>query len=160
MTWRLFGCEKFRWLSSESADRQLNSKELRFLEKHRAVCPDCVRVEDQSACALDMLRSITLDVEASPMFEDRVMRRLKVSRARESFRYWSPSFIGAGIACVAIFSALQIVATGGTSKTMLNAPSANGSVVKPRSEPLPILLLGKPTRAIDRGSLREIGVRQ
>lgn len=159
MTWRLFGCEKFRWLSSESADRQLNPKEIKFLEKHRAVCIECVRAEDQSASALNMLRSITLEAEASPAFEDRVLRRLKVSRARESFRYWSPSFVGAGIACVAIFSALQIVATGSTKPT-INAPNATGYIGKPRSEALPVLLLGKPARKIDGGSLREIGVRQ
>lgn len=43
------------------------------------------------------------------MFEERILRRVKVTRARESLRYWTPALVGAGIACVAMFSALQMV---------------------------------------------------
>jgi len=156
MNWRLFGCDKFRWLSSESADRQLTPQEINFLDKHRAVCIECVRIEDQSATALDMLRSITLEAQPNPMFEERVLRRLKVSRARESFRYWSPSIIGAGIACVAIFSALQIVATG-SKLPGLSSPNAQG--IRSRTTNLPTLILDRAERSATSG-LREIGVRQ
>jgi hypothetical protein len=57
-----------------------------------------------------MLRAAALEPEVAPMFEDRVIRRLKVQNVRESLNYWTPALVGAGIACVALFVALHLAA--------------------------------------------------
>ena len=51
----------------------------------------------------------TLEPEVAPMFEDRVIRRLKVQQVKESLNYWSPALIGACIASVVIFVTLHLV---------------------------------------------------
>ncbi len=58
-----------------------------------------------------MLRMAALEPEIEPMFEDRVIRRLKVQQVKESLNYWSPALVGAGIACIVIFVTLQMVAS-------------------------------------------------
>jgi len=108
MTIRLFGCKKFGRLSSEQSDRTLTPAESKFLAKHRDVCPDCKRAEVTTTCALNMLRMATLEPEVAPMFEDRVLRRLKVQQVKESLNYWSPALVGAGIACAVIFVTLHL----------------------------------------------------
>jgi hypothetical protein len=50
----------------------------------------------------------TLEPEIAPMFEDRVIRRLKVQQVKESLNYWLPALVGAGIACVVIFVTLHL----------------------------------------------------
>ena len=108
MNHRLFGCKKFIRLSSEQADRTLSPAEDRFLAKHRSVCKDCIEAEVTTTCALNMLRMATLEPEAAPMFEDRVIRKLKVQQVRDSLNYWSPALVGAGIACAVIFATLHL----------------------------------------------------
>lgn len=104
---RLFGCRRFRRLSWEASDRILSERELMFLDRHRAVCLPCVSAERQGVQAFDALRSIALDAHPTPMFSERVIRKVRVSRARERVRYLSPALVGAGIACVVMFAALQ-----------------------------------------------------
>lgn len=58
-----------------------------------------------------MLRMAALEPEVAPMFEDRVIRRLKVQQVKESLNYWSPALIGAGIACIVVFATLHLVST-------------------------------------------------
>jgi hypothetical protein len=96
---RAFGCSKFKRLSSE----------MDFVEKHKAVCAECSAFESQSSMALNFLRAATIDVEVNPMFEDRVIRKLRVQTTRESIRYWSPAVAGAFIAGLAVVAALQII---------------------------------------------------
>ena len=57
-----------------------------------------------------MLRMATLEPEVAPMFEDRVIRRLKVQQVKESLNYWLPALVGAGIACIVIFVTLHLAA--------------------------------------------------
>ncbi len=154
---RLFGCGKFRRLSSEAADRILSAKEQMFLEKHRIVCIDCVRIEDQSVSALNMLRSVTLEAQVAPMFEERVIRRLRVSKTRASLRYWSPAFVGAGIAFIAIFSALQMVESTALQPGFKSAMSAKD--LKSRAE-LPLLVLERPAPSQTRATDGPVEVRQ
>ena len=111
MNYRAFGCKKFGRLSSEQADRTLSASEERFLERHRSVCAECRSLEHSTSCALNMLRMATLEPEVAPMFEDRVIRRLKVQQVKESLNYWSPALIGAGIACIVVFVTLQLVSS-------------------------------------------------
>lgn len=112
MSYRLFGCGKYRRLMHEKYDRALSLREREFMVQHRAVCGECHHEEVQGASALNMLRlaSIEEDVYGSgQVFEERVLRRLKVQTTRESVRYWSPAFVGAAIAGLTVLAALQLV---------------------------------------------------
>lgn len=136
MNTRLFGCRKFKVLSNDEADRELHPREQRFMEKHRRVCTPCREMETSSFVALNMLRGATLDVQVGPHFDERVLRRLKVRTVRESFGYWSPAFLGAGIACLVLFTALQMIAR----PTQLKSYSLPAGQVNNRIEqPLPRL---------------------
>ncbi len=133
MNTRIFGCKKFGRLSSEQADRNLTDDEPRFLEKHRAVCAQCMEIEETSSSAMSMLRMATLEPEIAPMFEDRVIRRLKVQQVKESLNYWSPALVGAGIACIVIFVTLHLASVpaqmkhanlpGGEARRVVKSPS-------------------------------------
>jgi hypothetical protein len=58
-----------------------------------------------------MLRLATLEPEVAPMFEDRVIRKLKVQQVKEGLSYWSPALVGAGIACIVIFVTLHLASS-------------------------------------------------
>lgn len=109
LKFRLFGCGKFGWLSSEAHDRELDPKERAFMERHKAVCPECARQEDQRHMALNMLRMAALEPEIAPSFDERVLRRHKVESVRASIRYWSPAVLGGSIAAMAMLAALQLI---------------------------------------------------
>jgi len=82
------------------------------MSNHRELCSDCRREEMHGACALNMLRMTAVEEEEvypSLVFEERVIRRLKVQTARDSVRYWSPAFMGAAIAGLTVLAALQLV---------------------------------------------------
>jgi len=108
---RFFGCGKFGWLVSESEDRLLTSKEVKFLESHRSVCRECARREEATSLALNMLRESSI-VPSAPErgFDIRVIRRVRLQTVRLSVQYWSPAIFGAAIAAVALVSALQMLA--------------------------------------------------
>jgi len=120
---RVFGCRKFSRLLSDGADRDLSPKESRFLDLHRDACGECRRSERSSDCALNMLRAAALEPEIEPMFEDRVIRRLRVQTVKESLNYWSPALVGAGIACVALFVALHLATMPGQINRGANVPA-------------------------------------
>lgn len=106
---RLFGCAKFRRLSSEEVDRTLTESEFAFMAKHRTVCACCASYESLSASALSVLRLATIEAEPTPQFDERVVRKLRVQVSRESIRYWSPAVAGAFIAGLAVIAALQMI---------------------------------------------------
>lgn len=58
-----------------------------------------------------MLRMAVLEPEVAPLFEDRIIRRLKVQQVKESLNYWSPALIGACIASIVVFVTLHLVST-------------------------------------------------
>lgn len=105
-----FGCRKFRRLSSEQEDRELTARESRFFDAHRARCSACRIYHSQTHAALDVLRGAAFtEVELTPMFDERVIRRFRAQKVKESIRYWSPALAGAMIACIAIFATLAMV---------------------------------------------------
>ena len=106
---RIFGCRKFQRLTVDQQDRELTARESEFMDRHRQVCPACQQSEQHFAAGLNMLRAAALDPEAPSSFEDRVIRRLKLNKARESLGYWAPAFAGAAIACLTIVAALQMI---------------------------------------------------
>ena len=105
---RIFGCKKFLRLTSEQEDRDLNPSEERFIARHREVCEECSTYARTTSNALNMLRMAAMEPEFEPMFEDRVIRKLKVQQVKESLNYWSPALVGAAIACAVIFVTLHL----------------------------------------------------
>ncbi len=111
-------------LLSEREDRDLSAKEVRFLARHREVCPECESQESSMHCSLNMLRAATIDVEPAAHFDERLIRRVKIQRVKESLSYWTPGLIGCAVAAIAIFATLHVLT--------LNVQK--GSVVLPAGE--------------------------
>lgn len=109
MRTRLFGCGKYGWLWSEMQDRNLSSREEAFMQRHKAVCRECARREDQSSMALNMLRLSTLDVEVGPAFDQRILRRHRIQSVKAGLGYWSPALVGGAIAFLAMMAGLQMI---------------------------------------------------
>ena len=110
---RFFGCGKFSWLASAAEDRLLMNKERHFMDRHRAVCLQCMKREEASALALNMLREARLEVPTpESAYDVRLLRRLRIQSMR-SASYWSPAFFGAAIAAVSLVSALQLLSRSG-----------------------------------------------
>ncbi len=130
---RIFGCKKFIRLTSEQEDRDLNPSEERFLSRHREVCEECAQVARTTSNALNMLRLAAMEPEIEPMFEDRVIRKLKVQQVKESLNYWSPALVGAAIACAVIFVTLHL-ASSPTQMKRANLNSNEARRETPRLE--------------------------
>ena len=130
---RIFGCKKFIRLTSEQEDRDLNPTEERVLSRHREVCEECAQVARTTSNALNMLRLAAMEPEVEPMFEDRVIRKLKVQQVKESLNYWSPALVGAAIACAVIFVTLHL-ASSPTQMKRANLNSNEARRETPRLE--------------------------
>lgn len=126
MSVRLFGCKKFGRLLNEREDRLLKDSEIGFLAKHRSVCPACKKEEAASVLSLNMLRAAAMEEAPAEHFDERLLRRIRVSRVKESLGYWTPALLGGGIACVALFVTLHL----------LSQPTRAGSVTLPAGEAL------------------------
>ena len=137
---RVFGCRKFRHLSGEQQDRELNDKEVLFLERHRAVCPACEESEETSCMALNMLRAATLEVESTyqedQQFDLRVLRRTKIRVVKESLQYWRPALVGGAIAATVIFAGLQMMTHGNDAKKFRPIGSARLETRSTTNQPL------------------------
>jgi hypothetical protein len=128
---RVFGCAKFKRLTSADLDRDLSGRERLFVERHREVCDECSESEQQSCLAMNFLRSAAFDeVEVSSNFDDRVLKKLRVQTSRESFGYWSPAIAGAFVAGLAVIAALQII-TRSAELRHIRVPGAEARRVSP-----------------------------
>lgn len=101
-------CRRFAYLLNESEDRSLDGDESSFFERHRATCPKCSQLS-KSGAGLNMMRICALDAEPSFGFDERVIRRLHVAKARASFSYWLPALMGGAVAGLALLAALQMI---------------------------------------------------
>ena len=106
---KFFGCGKYRWLSYEALDRDLNQKEKEFVEQHEANCVRCEGYMAKGFAALNMLRGQALEPAPKLSFDERVLRRYRVISVKASLRYWSPAVIGAAVAGLVILAALQMI---------------------------------------------------
>jgi len=129
---RIFGCSKFKRLASEQLDRNLSPREEAFLHKHRLACPDCHAAQSQSSVALNFLRAATIEVDVHPQFEERVIRKLRVQKTRESLRYWSPAVLGAFIAGLAVVAALQMI-TRSAEMPHVRFPGGESHLIRAKS---------------------------
>ncbi len=138
-------CRRYRKLWNDCDSRELNGSEQQFLDHHRTGCDSCRDFEASAALSLDILRSATLEAEISLAFDERVLRRVRVQTVRESLSYWSPALVGAGIACVAIFAALQIAAMP-VQPNRANFPDGEARRSIHSDSPLPSLTLSSKPR--------------
>jgi len=109
MNFRLFGCGKFKYLAIEKFDRELNPKEQNFYRKHREVCFECMRYEQQGTNAMNLLHAATIEPEISDNFDERVLAQLLKPRKRVALTYWSPLLAGAAVAGLAVIATLQLI---------------------------------------------------
>lgn len=147
MSYRVFGCGKYRRLMNEKFDRTLSLREREFMARHKSVCSDCHREETQSACALNMLRMAAVgddEMDNSRVFEDRVLRRWRIQSTRESVRYWSPAFLGAVLAGLTVLAALQVVSNRPTIPGSVNPPGE--ARLRQGTDRLPLIDLDKIDR--------------
>jgi hypothetical protein len=125
MNFRLFGCGKFRYLAIEKFDRELNLKEQDFYRKHREVCFECMRYEQQGTNAMNLLHAAAIEPEISENFDERVLSMLRRSRKRVAITYWSPVLAGAAVAGLAIVATLQLISRSPIQP--LNKSMSNGA---------------------------------
>ena len=107
-------CQRFSRLSSEAEDRELKPSEQRFLDTHRDECEACLEEAATAFFAMNMLREAAYEedeIEISPMFDERIIRMVRLNSVRSRISYWSPAALGAGVACIALFAVLHVAAT-------------------------------------------------
>jgi hypothetical protein len=139
------GCKRYRRLWNDCDARELKASEQRFIDQHRIACGECREFEESASFSLDILRSATLEPEISVNFDERVLRKVRVQTVRESLGYWSPAFVGAGIACMAIFAALQIAAMP-VQPNRMQLPDGEARRSMDADTPLPSLILNRKPR--------------
>jgi hypothetical protein len=127
---KVFGCRRFRQLLNDREDRPLHGQEEAFLARHREACADCRTCESSHQLSLNMLRSASLDPEPAAHFDERVIRRLRLQQVRESLGYWRPAFVGAMLACVALFATLHVLSLD-APRSSIHLPS--GEALRERS---------------------------
>ena len=102
--------ERRFWRLVRLADeRPLSPRQQRALDQLRIQRPDLAAIEAAEEEGLSFLRAQTLDPEPTPDFDQRAIRVIRLSIARQRARAWSPAFVGAGIAALAILAALQLI---------------------------------------------------
>lgn len=102
-------CQFYSWLEGQSHRPVLGRIASLASDRHTSRCTLCSQSRVELSLALDMLRGSALEVEPSPQFDERLIRRLKVDKVRHSLTYWSPAFVGAAVAALVILTAIQIV---------------------------------------------------
>lgn len=137
-------CERFSRLLGEKVDRELTDPEEKFLAEHGAECIGCAREESVFGDAFGALRSASMEAQVEPQFDSRLMRRVKVLGIRESFGYWLPGLVGAGIACLALFVLLHLaIAQGSPTRTPFEEPTTGQASTFVPKGPKPSLELSE-----------------
>lgn len=144
----LHPCKRFKRLCSESRDTLLSSRDESFFQRHREQCRTCESYYRQMNSSLRFMPGLSWNQEPSPFFDQRIVRTVRVSRGRESLRYWTPAIIGGFAASLVILAAVQAVTV---STSPLN--SASGLARRDRAkEQMPVLLVN----ATENKSLRRL----
>lgn len=102
-------CRLITWLERHAETRWVGGAVRGWVESHQTACRTCGDRMNSMNLALDMLRSQTLEPTASPSFDQRVARMVKLDRVRHSLAYWSPALVGAAVAALVLLTAIQIV---------------------------------------------------
>ncbi len=101
------GCRRFGRLLNELADREATTRETSFLARHRAACGACRREEEAASFSLDLLRGGAFEAQVEDSFDRRVIRRVRVQKVQDGFRYWSPAFVGGLVAAGLLLATVQ-----------------------------------------------------
>lgn len=125
------GCSKFRRLAHESLDRVLAPREDAFMAKHRGNCKECRASEAMLSASINLLRQDIFEVEPSEHFNDRLVRRIQLSRVRSSSTYWLPALVGALIGAIGCFGLLQLVEGSSASQPIYKKAGEARRVVNP-----------------------------
>ena len=111
---KFFGCGKYEFLTVKLYDDELSTKELAFVERHEVQCATCRKEQALAEEGFNLLRGLVMEPqEVSDGFEDRILRRYRVAKGRESVRYWSPALAGAVVGGLILISALQLISNSG-----------------------------------------------
>lgn len=115
-------CRRFQSILSEGDFEALSTKDSHFFEDHKLNCEPCRVSLRAQVIGLDLLRGASTQVEQieiSSHFEDAVVRNLKIQSKRDSWSYWWPAGLGAAIASLAAFAAMQLVSGSSSFKPIL-----------------------------------------
>ncbi|MCH7946087.1 MAG: hypothetical protein IIC73_08770 [Armatimonadetes bacterium] len=82
---------------------------MRLIEQHEAVCEPCRESAADTADAMALLRSATVEPSLDKSFESRVLRTWRAERRSRTISYWTPAVAGAVVAGAAILAVLQIL---------------------------------------------------
>jgi len=119
-------CKKFEHLLCEVGDRDLTELEEVFMAEHSKGCASCGAVQNAQSSSLKLLKDGALNHEGNEQFDLRLVRIININRARESYAYWFPAVISAGIAAIAAFALMQILSGTYVARPILfHGPQAN-----------------------------------
>lgn len=126
-----FACRKFELLAFKEDEQDLSAKELLFMQNHETVCESCRMERRADSLGLSLLREAAApedEFEDSSSFEDRIIRNLTLANRRDTWRYWWPAGLGAAIAALAAFAAMQLVSGQSSFRPMFfhGQEAANG----------------------------------
>ncbi|MCH8980059.1 MAG: hypothetical protein IH945_12580 [Armatimonadetes bacterium] len=102
-------CARCRRLRSLAEDERASARQMRVIEQHEAVCEPCRESAADTADAMAVLRSASVEASPDKSFESRVLRRWRVERRSRAISYWAPAVAGAVVAGAAILAVLQIL---------------------------------------------------
>ncbi len=102
-------CKSCRRLRSIAEDGRASARQVRLIEQHEAVCRPCRESATDTADAMAVLRSATVEPSLDESFESRVLRTWHAERRSRAISYWTPAVFGAVVAGAAILAVLQIL---------------------------------------------------
>ena len=108
-------CARCRRLRSLAEDERASARQMRVIEQHEAVCEPCRESAADTADAMAVLRSASVEASPDKSFESRVLRRWRVERRSRAISYWAPAVAGAVVAGAAILAVLQILLSSSVS---------------------------------------------
>lgn len=121
-----FHKRRFRKLLNEARDRDLGSKESRFLEKVIQEDPDWSLGLHESDRAFELLKDCQFEITPSPDFNEKVLRRWET--ARNNALYWAPMVAGACGAALALFALIQVLSAPVAIQNL--HPKSNDAVLR------------------------------
>ena len=102
-------CTRCRRLRSLAEDERASARQMRLIEQHEAVCEPCRESAADTADAMAVLRSATVEASLDKSFESRVLRTWRAERRSRTISFWTPAVFGAVVAGAAILAVLQIL---------------------------------------------------
>ncbi len=112
-------CRKFESITVDWAPEELSESQSDFVANHEKSCQACRMAYRAQVIGLDLLRGSACTVDATEIsanFEETVVRNLRVQKKRDSWGYWWPAGLGAAIASLAAFAAMQLVSGSASFK--------------------------------------------